>query len=165
MIIRSVSLENDTQMICSIYNHYIENTVITFETQLLTTDEMYQRISILIENQELFLVAEVDQKIAGYAYIHTWNGRSAYSATKEMSIYLDNKHTGQNIGTLLYQQLFYEIKQKANIHVLIAGITLPNEPSIRLHEKFGFEQVSHMKEVGYKFDKWLDVGHWQLILD
>lgn len=165
MDIRPISLEDDIQTICDIYNYYIEYTVATFETQVLAKSEMYQRVFALLQNNENFLVAEIDQKIVGYAYIHTWNIRSAYSATKEMSIYLDNKYIGQNIGYRLYKQLFEEIRLKKDLHVLIAGITLPNESSVRLHEKFGFKQVSHMKEVGFKFDKWLDVGHWQLILN
>jgi thioredoxin type arsenate reductase len=71
---------------------------------------------------------------------------------------------GKGIGTVLYQQLFKEM-YTGGIHALIAGICLPNESSVHLHEKFGFRQVSNMKEIGWKFGQWQDVGHWQLVIN
>ncbi|BAX79424.1 phosphinothricin acetyltransferase [Labilibaculum antarcticum] len=72
--------------------------------------------------------------------------------------------TGKGIGTKLYQELIERLT-KLDLHVAIGGISLPNDESIALHEKFGFEKVAHFKEVGYKFNKWVDVGYWELILN
>jgi phosphinothricin acetyltransferase len=69
---------------------------------------------------------------------------------------------GKSVGTILYQNLFSELKEKP-IHAIIAGISLPNEASVNLHEKFGFEKVAHFREVGFKFGRWIDVGYWEKI--
>jgi L-amino acid N-acyltransferase YncA len=72
-------------------------------------------------------------------------------------------HEGKGIGSALYGRLIAELKG-SDVHALVAGITLPNEPSIILHEKMGFEKVAHFKETGYKFGEWRDVGYWELLL-
>jgi len=69
---------------------------------------------------------------------------------------------GKGIGTKLYEKLFKELEQ-TDVHAIIAGIALPNDASVQLHEKFGFEKVAHFREVGFKFYKWIDVGYWELI--
>ncbi|MCD8261470.1 MAG: N-acetyltransferase family protein [Bacteroides sp.] len=109
-----------------------------------------------------FFVVEEKSMVVGYAYIHQWDRRQAYSYTCEITIYLDKKYTGRGYGRLLYERLIEEI-DKTQVHVLIAGICLPNQASVQLHEKFGFKQVSHMREIGWKLGEWRDVGHWQLI--
>jgi len=154
---------NDAHAICEIYNYYIENTVATFETTPISENEGEQRINNAISSGHLFYVGEVDGKTIGFYCTRVWNPRSAYETTAEESIFLHKDETGKAYGTQLFEHLLNEIK-KANIHTLIGSICLSNESSIRLHEKFGFKQVSCMKEVGRKFDQWLDIGHWQLIL-
>ncbi len=163
MKIRKVTLD-DANEICRIYNHYVENTSITFETVALSESEMKQRIKGFLDEGFPYYVGEMDGKIAGYCYLHNWNNRCAYSSTKEITIYLDNDLQGKGIGTILYQHLFKDI-YKANLHTLIAGICVPNENSVRLHEKFGFKQASFMKEIGWKFGHWRDIGHWLLVID
>jgi thioredoxin type arsenate reductase len=162
MKIRKATLE-DAKEICRIYNYYIENTAITFETAAVSESEMQQRIKGFLDDGFPYYVGEIDARIAGYCYLHNWNNRCAYSSTKEVTIYLDKDLQGKGIGTILYQHLFKEI-YKNDIHALIAGICIPNESSVRLHERFGFKQASHMKEIGWKFDQWRDVGHWLLII-
>lgn len=163
LAIRKVST-NDAQVICDIYNYYIENTVITFETEAISAAEMEHRISEILNSGFPFYIGECDGKIIGYCYVHVWNARCAYSTTNEVTIYLDRNETGKGYGYTLYEHLIRNIDRK-KIHVLIAGICIPNESSVRLHEKFGFKQVSCMKEIGRKFDQWRDVGHWQLLLE
>lgn len=163
MKIRKVTLE-DAQGICDIYNYYVENTSITFETAAVSENEMKQHISVFLDEGFPYFVGEINRKIAGYCYLHNWNNRCAYSSTKEVTIYLDKDQKGKGLGTILFQHLFKEI-YKDNIHALIAGICIPNESSVRLHEKFGFKQASHMKEIGWKFDQWRDVGYWQLVIN
>ncbi|MCD8044188.1 MAG: N-acetyltransferase family protein [Tannerellaceae bacterium] len=162
MHIRNV-LKDDAPEICRIYNYYIENTCISFETEPVSAKEMETRIQDVLNAGFPYYVAEVNNKIVGYVYIHTWHSRRAYDTTKEMTIYLDKDERGHQYGTKLYEYLLSRINTE-DTHVLIAGITIPNDASVKLHEKFGFRQVSHFKEVGYKFNEWRDVGHWQLIL-
>lgn len=89
-----------------------------------------------------------------------WHARSAYRFCAEVTVYLDPDHTRGGIGSKLYDQLFPILKARV-IHTAIGEITLPNEASFALHEEFGFSKVAHFKEVGFKFDRWLDVGYWQ----
>lgn len=162
MIIRTVTLD-DAKDICDIYNYYVENTAVTFETVAVSESEMQQRIKGFLDAGFPYYVVEINGKIAGYCYLHNWNNRCAYSSTKEVTIYLGKHQKGKGLGTILYQHLFKEI-YKNDIHALIAGICISNESSVHLHEKFGFKQASHMKEIGWKFDQWRDVEHWQLII-
>lgn len=163
MKIRQATLE-DAEGICDIYNFYVEHTAVTFETIAVDTEEMRERIQIILDEKYPYYVAEVNDKIVGYCYLHSWKSRCAYSSTKEVTIYLDKEMSGKGIGTILFQYLFKEIYKRTDIHALIAGICVPNEGSVHLHEKFGFRQVSLMKEIGWKFDQWRDVGHWQLTI-
>ncbi len=81
----------------------------------------------------------------------------------ETTIYLDTQCTRRGTGFELYSALIDAIRERS-IHVAIGGIALANEESIRLHEKLGFTKVGHLQQVGYKFDRWVDVGYWQLVL-
>jgi phosphinothricin acetyltransferase len=108
-------------------------------------------------------VAEIQNEVAGYAYASQWRSRSAYRYTAESTVYLDPVHTGKGIGNALYKDLIERLKAMG-IHVVMGVITLPNPPSIALHEKLGFKKAAHFVEVGYKFGRWLDVGYWQLNL-
>ena len=110
-----------------------------------------------------FLVCVDSDEIVGYAYGHQFRTRRAYRHSIEVSVYTKPGHEKRNIGTLLYEKLFSEIK-KGDFHSIIAGISLPNDASIRLHEKFGMEKVAHFHQVGRKFDRWIDVGYWQMVL-
>lgn len=163
MNIRKVTLD-DARRICEIYNYYVENTAVTFETAPVSEAEMKERIKETINAGLPYYVGEIDGNIIGYYYIHKWNNRCAYSSTQEVTIYLDSAQTGKGLGSMLYEHLFRNIN-KENIHALIAGICIPNEGSVKLHEKFGFKQASHMKEIGWKLNQWRDVGHWQIILN
>ena len=156
-------LVSDASVICEIYNHYIKNTVITFEEQLVTTQIIATRIDKYTKNYP-WLVLENDQgKVVGYAYATNWAERSAFKHTVEITVYLDPTQSGKGYGSALYKRLLPLLKD-SGYHVVVAAISLPNISSITLHEQLGFSQVAHFKEVGYKFERWIDVGHWQLIL-
>ncbi len=163
MDIRKATLD-DARVICNIYNYYVENTAITFETEPVSETEMKRRINEVLELGYSFFVGESEGKIIGYYYTHLWNKRRAYATTVEESIYLDKDEVSKGYGTKMFEHLLQHI-DRGKTHVLIAGITIPNESSVQLHEKFGFKQVSCMKEIGQKFDQWRDVGHWLLHLD
>ena len=156
--------ELDAIAIASIYNYYIENSTATFEENPLTASDILSRIEKVRLAGLHWLVAEQDEKILGYAYATKWNERAAYRHTVETSIYLSNVSLSAGWGTKLYSDLFSRLRSQS-IHIAIGGITLPNPASIALHEKFGMEKVAHFKEVGFKFDQWLDVGYWQVQLN
>lgn len=154
------ALETDAQSIAKIYNHYIESTVITFEENQLSTNDIVERISKANTLKLPWLVAEENEELIGYAYAAPWKERTAYRFSVEVTVYLAEPATAKGWGSMLYESLFSELRTLP-IHSAIAGITLPNPASIALHEKFGMEKVAHFHEVGYKFDRWLDVGYWQ----
>ena len=162
MNIRKATLD-DASAICNILNYYIENTVIAHETESVSESQSKQRINDIIDWGYLLFIGEIDGKIIGFCCTQPWNKGVVYETTAEESIFLDKDETGKGYGRQLLGHLLSHI-DKTKIHMLNATISLPNESSVRLHEKFGFRQVSQMKEIGRKFDQWLDIGCWQLIL-
>ncbi len=162
-MIRSATAQDYSQL-ATIYNHYIVNTHSTFEMNAVSPSEMGNRIERVQTHFNLpWLVIAEDEVPVGYAYATQWKPRSAYAKTTETSIYLHQDHFGKGYGTQLYTALISQLRQ-LGYHALIGGISLPNEPSIKLHEALGFKAIGSFKEVGYKFDRWIDVGYWQLIL-
>ncbi|MDR3276818.1 MAG: GNAT family N-acetyltransferase [Treponema sp.] len=152
----------DAAAIAEIYNYYITETVISFDEELTTAAEMEERIA-RISAEYPWLVLEEGGALLGYAYAHRWHERAAYRYTAEVSIYLRQGLEGRGLGTALMERLLEELR-KTEIHALISCLTLPNEGSTALHEKFGFSQAGHYREVGSKFGQLLDVGYWELIL-
>lgn len=161
-MIRSAT-RNDADAIARIYNHYILNSVITFEEDALLPTEMAGRIGKVQALSLPYLVEERDGQVVGYAYATRWHDRSAYRYSVETTIYLDADHLGKNIGSGLYAALLQQLKERG-MHVAIGGIALPNPGSVALHEKLGFRKVAHYGEVGFKFNRWIDVGYWQYAL-
>lgn len=162
--IRPVSALSDSAAIAEIYNHYIRHTVVTFEELEITSAEMLERINSVISASLPWLVAEVSGQVVGYAYAGKFHGRSAYRFTVEATVYVEKNAGGKGIGTKLYEALLHQLRQQ-NFHSVIGIIALPNEASVKLHEKFNFKKIGHFSEVGYKFNQWLDVGYWQVILN
>lgn len=158
MIVRSCTTA-DIPAVCTIYNHYIEHTVITFEEIPLTVEQMRERITTYMQNYP-WLVCEDAGEIVGYAYASKWKERSAYKHTAEVTVYLKHDATQKGYGSALYANLIEQLKAKG-CHVLLGCIAIPNEASAKLHERFGFTKVAHFAEVGRKFERWLDVGYWQ----
>lgn len=149
---------NDVGEIVSIYAHYVNNTVITFDTEVPSEAEMRP----IIEHYPAW-VYEEDGKVVGYCYAHGWKVKKAYDTTLETTIYLHSDYPGKGYGKQLMNRLIDDCRNRS-FHALIACITPPNEPSERLHENLGFRQVSCFREVGCKFDRWLDVADYELIL-
>ena len=160
-MIRPVTLK-DAPQICQIYNYYIKETIITFEEDPIDSVEMKKRIKE-VSAVHPWIVYEEDDVVIGYAYAHTWRSRSAFRYSLESTVYLDREAKGKGIGSLLYARLL-EILREQGIHMVIGVISLPNEGSVKLHEKLGFKKVAHYREVGLKFGKWIDIGSWQLRL-
>ena len=111
-----------------------------------------------------WFVCEIGSEIIGYAYANYWKSRSAYRFSAESTIYLKQDFAGFGIGSALYHNLIDHLK-KSGFHNVLASVALPNEASIRFHEKFGYQEVGIIKEVGFKFEKRIDVAIFQLILE
>jgi Sortase and related acyltransferases len=154
---------DDACDIALIYNYYVENSTITFETCPVTVEEMAGRIAD-ISDKYPFFVYEESGMVVGYCYASLWKKRVAYSKTVESTIYIVNNCQGRGIGRALMNKLIDELREKS-FHAVIACVTIPNPSSVKLHEVLGFKQVSKFKEVGYKLGKWLDVGDWELLLN
>lgn len=153
----------DAAGIAGIYNHYVRNTVVTFEEEPVTAAAMARRMEAVRSASLPWLVAVEDASILGYAYATRWRPRSAYRFSAEITVYLAPDRGGRGLGTMLYGRLF-PLLEEQRIHAVMGGIALPNEASIALHEKFGCRKVAHFEAVGFKFDRWVDVGYWQRIL-
>lgn len=153
----------DAAAICAIYNPYISSTTFTFEEAAVAESDMAQRIADVGTASLPWLVAEVGGKVVGYAYATKWRVRPAYRYSVESTVYVDRAFIGQGIGRALYEVLLDELR-RLGLHLVIGGIALPNEGSIGLHEKVGFQKVAHFAEVGMKFGRWIDVGYWELNL-
>ncbi|HMS34094.1 MAG TPA: N-acetyltransferase family protein [Ignavibacteria bacterium] len=160
-MIRNVK-ESDALQISEIYNHYIRNTAITFEEAEIKEDDIIRRIKSVTEEFP-WIINEEEGIINGYAYSNRWKERSAYRYSAENTVYVHKDHFGKGIGKMLLQELIVQLKKKG-IHSILAGIAMPNEASIVLHEKCGFIKCGTLKEVGFKFGKWVDVGYWEKIL-
>jgi L-amino acid N-acyltransferase YncA len=116
-----------------------------------------------IRKAHLWLVAERDGKVVGYAYGTRHRDRAAYDTTVEVSAYVDRTAHRTGLGRRLYEELFAQLKERG-FRLLVAGITLPNEASVGIHEALGFEPVGVYKNIGFKNGEWWDVGWWQLDL-
>lgn len=152
----------DAAAICEIYNYYVENTVISFEENPVCKNEMEGRIRN-ISAKYPYLVREEDGVINGFVYASHWRDRSAYRYSAELSVYVRKGFLGMGIGWELMEKVLEEARL-TDLHSLVSGIALPNERSIALHEKAGFRKIAQFNEIGFKFNKWHDVGYWELIL-
>src|SRR5262249_55069172 len=148
----------------TIYNHYVRTTAITFEEEEVAATEVARRIGDVAAASLPWLVAERDGAVVGYAYATQWHGRSAYRFSVEITVYVDTRHTRLGVGARLYDALLPMLRERG-IHAVLACISLPNEPSIALHERFGLVKIGHFEETGFKFDRWIDVGYWQRLLE
>jgi phosphinothricin acetyltransferase len=160
-VIRLVQ-EDDAEAICTIYNHYVAYTHFTFEENILPRHLIWERIR-QVSKQFPWFVCDIDGEVVGYAYANHWKTRSAYRFTAESTIYLRHDYQGKGFGSELYQNLIGQLA-KTGFHTVLASIALPNDISIQFHHKFGYREVGTIKEVGYKFDRQIDVAILQLVI-
>lgn len=153
----------DAPALAAIYNPYIRDTTITFEEVPVTVEEMAARVAKVTEAHP-WLVWEEEGRVLGYAYSSVWRARAAYRHSTETAIYLAMDQRQKGVGTRLYQALLDELRVRG-FHLVLGGLALPNEASVRLHERLGFRKAGHMREAGRKFGRWIDVGFWELLLE
>ena len=154
---------SDARSLLDIYAPYVENTAITFEYEVPTIEDFAIRIEKTLEKYP-YLVAEEDGVVLGYAYASTYYARAAYDWAVELSVYVSQDARGKGVGSKLYDALEEMLEQMGYIHFL-ACISLPNEASLALHRKRGYQQVAHFPKIGYKFNRWHDIVWLQKSLD
>ena len=153
--------EKDQPEILAIYNDAVLHTTATFDTEPRSMDSQMEWFRKHKSNHPV-LIAEKDGKIIGWASLSPWSDRCAYDTTVEVSVYLEPASRGKGIGAELLNAVTKE-GGKSNNHTVLSRITSDNLASIRIHEKAGYKTVGIMKEVGFKFGKFLDVTMMQYI--
>ncbi len=161
-MIRRADPGQDGAACAAIYAPYVCETAISFERVPPTAEEMGARIERVQATHD-WLVAEAAGSVAGFAYAAPHRERAAYCWAADVAVYVAHHHAGRGIGRALYGELLERLHEQG-VHVVCAGITLPNAASVALHEAFGFRPVGIYRDIGFKAGSWHDVGWWQLAL-
>ena len=151
----------DIPAITEIYNDAVLNTTATFDTEIKTIEDRTDWFNNHGEKYPV-LSAEADGNVIGWASLTKWSDRCAYEKTAEISVYIHKDFRGKGIGKKLLEQPISQ-GEKAGIHYMLSRISQGNESSIHIHEVFGFEHIGVMKEVGFKFGKFLNVHLMQKV--
>ena len=157
------AVENDLPQLLSIYNDIILNTTAVYDYEPHTLEMRKQWFETKKQQSFPVFVAEEEGKILGFSSIGPFRAWAAYKYSVENSVYVAAEARGKGIGKLLLPPLI-EAAKKLQSHTIIAGIDATNEASLRLHKSFGFKEVAHFKEVGWKFERWLDLKFLQLMV-
>jgi phosphinothricin acetyltransferase len=153
--------EEDLGKLNEIYNRYVLETHFTFDVDPMTMEERHEWFAKHGATGRYRVVVGVsDGSVIGYASTSRFRSKPGYETSVETSIYVTPDHVGRGIGTRLYEELFKHV-QGEDLHRAYAGIALPNQASIALHERFGFKRVAHFTEQGRKFDRYWDVGWYE----
>ena len=155
--------ENDLPAMLEIYNDIILNTTAVWHSDPHTVEMRREWYAIKKEQGYPVFVAEENGKLTGFSTIGPFRPWAGYRFTVENSVYVAAGSRGQGIANLLMQPLI-DAAQEMSLHAIVAGIEATNEASIALHNKFGFVEVAHFKEVGFKFNRWMDLKFLELIL-
>ncbi len=154
-----VATVEDAERVAAIYAPYVLGSVISFEEEPPSAAEMAERIATTLQTYP-FLVFEAVGELLGYAYAGAHGGRPAYRWSCNVSVYVAAGAHGRGVGRALYTELF-QLLGRQGFHSLFAGITLPNDRSVGLHEAMGFVHLGTYREVGFKHGAWRDVGYWR----
>jgi len=161
-VIRAAEIERDAAACAAIYAPYVVEGPTSFEETAPGAAEMAERMRRTTATHP-WLVAEDGGQVVGYAYASPHRERAAYRWAVDVTVYVDPAHHRRGIGRQLYEHLCPLLRQQ-RFHVACAGITLPNDASVRLHESLGFKQIGVYRNIGFKAASWRDVGWWQLQL-
>lgn len=158
--IRYATLQ-DAAAILKIYEPFITSTSVTFEYTVPSLEEFTKRVEGIMHKYPYFVCVEKtsgveEEVIVGYAYANKFRERAAYNWDVESSIYVDPQHQRKGVATVLYGKLLDEC-QRRGFHNVVGGITMPNDHSVKLHEKFGFRHVGVFRKSGFKQGAWHDV--------
>lgn len=158
-----LATEDDAAAILAIYTPYVQTTAISFELTPPTLAEMQERLHKTLALHPWLVYETDEQGIAGYVYATKHRERAAYQWSVDVSAYLAPNFHRQGLGRKLYTALFALLRLQGFVSAY-AGIALPNEASIGLHQAVGFQPVGVYQQVGYKFGRWYDVSWWHLLL-
>lgn len=154
----------DLPRLTEIYNHYIAETPITFDTEPFTPEQRRPWFGKYAPaGRHRLIVAEGAGKVIGYTASSPYSDRHAYDTTVEATILCAPEAVGRGVGRLLYAALF-DALQHEDVHTAIARVTLPNRGSCEIHEYFGFREMGIMREAGFKFGQYWDVGFYQKMM-
>ncbi|NOQ76001.1 MAG: GNAT family N-acetyltransferase [Crocinitomix sp.] len=153
----------DLDNILTIYNHAIKHTTAVYCYDPFTPEMMQEWFDEKKVNNFPVYVSTEGDEVTGFVTYGKFRMRPAYQFTMEHSIYVHHEHRRKGVAKVL-MPFIIEIAKQNKIHTLIGGIDAENEVSILFHEQFGFNKVAHIKEAGYKFDRWLDLVFMQLVL-
>jgi L-amino acid N-acyltransferase YncA len=159
LLIRDADAARDAPACAAIYAPHVEGSPVSFEERAPDAAEMAARIG-RYGASHVWLVAEREGEVVAYAYATTFNERPAYRWSTSVSVYVAAGARGRGVGRALYEALFERLRERG-FRMACAGITLPNEASVALHESLGFEQSGLNRQIGWKHGAWRDVGWWQ----
>ncbi|MFZ0039669.1 MAG: arsinothricin resistance N-acetyltransferase ArsN1 family B [Solirubrobacteraceae bacterium] len=162
MLIRHADPERDGAACAAIYAPSVTEGAASFELRAPDAQEFADRIRI-ISKEFPWLVAETDDEVVGYAYGGRHRERAAYRWTTDVTVYISPNHHRRGVGRALYEALL-ELLRRQGFYQACAGIALPNDASVGLHESLGFAPVGVYRDIGYKLGEWRSVGWWQLTL-
>jgi L-amino acid N-acyltransferase YncA len=162
MLIRP-AVESDVPAILNIYNQIVATSTAIYNDQPVTLDDRLTWFHSRTRSGYPIVIAEVEEKVAGYASFGDFRSWPGYRFSVEHTVHIDHAHRGKGIGKQLLLTLI-PIAQSLGKHAMVGGVDAENTVSIHLHESLGFQRVAHFREIGYKFDHWLDLLFYQKIL-
>jgi phosphinothricin acetyltransferase len=155
---------DDLPGILEIYNEAVLNTTASYDYEPRTLDHRVAWFEDHVRNNLPVFVAVNDAgRVVGWSALNRYRDRKGYQFTTENSVYVAADLRGRGIGKSLLR-LLIEFARQHGVHAILAGIDAENQASIRLHASFGFAQVAHFKQIGFKFGRWLDVVYMELLL-
>ena len=157
-----LATEADLPIINDIYNHYVVNSTCTYQME---PERMEDRLKWFAAHgvKHPVVVVEVEGKVLGWGSLSQFHRRAAYQNTVENSIYIHHEHRRNGIGSVILADQIRRAREIGH-HTILAIIDADQAGSIGLHERFGFARAAHLKQLGFKFNRWLDVVYMQLIL-
>lgn len=154
------AVTTDVPAMAQIYDEQVRTAVATFDTEPRGTAYLGDKLATAAPG-DVLLAAVEDARVVGFALAGSFRPRPAYRGTKEVSVYVAATARGRGVGRQLYAALLARLDADPSVHTQLAVIALPNDASERLHEGFGFERVGVLREVGHKFDRYVDTAWWQ----
>ena len=162
MLIRHAHPTRDAEACVAIYAPFVLDSAVSFEDHAPSAEQLKRRIARL-SSTHAWLVAEDQDKVVGFAYGCPHRERAAYRWATEVSVYVDGSYQARGVGRALYTELF-GLLGRQGYRVACAGIALPNNASLALHQSMGFEPIGVYRGIGWKAGAWRDVSWWQLQL-
>jgi L-amino acid N-acyltransferase YncA len=162
MLVRHADALRDASACAAIYSSFVCDSAVSFEEEAPGEHELAQRIE-RISLTHPWLVAEQAGSVVGFAYGAPHRARAAYRWAADVAVYVAEDSRGQGVGRALYETLLSALRGQG-LYVACAGITLPNDPSVALHEACGFRPVGVYRRIGWKAGAWRDVSWWQALL-